>query len=119
MATNSTSKKTAKKTVKVELEKAEEKKPAKGLVSQVSPQVIATIKNQAQIDEELETKLKEDDKSLAQKQVRNRIYFYGGVAAGLGILYLLHRYTKNAPPVEYASMLANGVVDSGLSVVTK
>ena len=108
-----TSKKSSsKKTVSVELEKAEEKKAMKQPISQVDPALIASIKNQSQIEEEALVLAQQQELEEREKQLKNRLLFYGGIAAAVGILYLAHRYYGGKtpiPPEEFVEELANGV----------
>jgi hypothetical protein len=96
------------KTVQVELEKADEqtvmKRPA---IAQVPEEVVLSIKNQSQIEEENE----QHDQQLQNSQFKNRVLFYGGVAAAVGILFLCHRFSisKKIPPAELIPELINGV----------
>lgn len=101
-----------KKTIPVELEKAEEKKPMKQAVSQVAPEIIATIKHQAQIEEEIVKEIENQEKAIADEQLKNKFLFYTGVAGCVGILYLCHRYYSGKtpiPPEEFVQELVNGV----------
>lgn len=110
VSTKKTSTKT--KAVKVELEKAEEKneKPVRNPVPMVPNEVVASIKNQAQIEEELLQQQIIEEVEESRQKSQNRILFYGGVIAGVGILYLIHRYSKSAPPEVFTEELVNEVV---------
>lgn len=101
-----------KKTVNVQLEKAEEEieKPVKTSIAQVDPAIVFNIKNQAQIEEE--QILQENERKLEEFRgnLRNRLVFYGGVAASIAILYLIFGYRsgKSLPPPEFVKDLVNG-----------
>lgn len=114
MATSTSKKTTAStksKAVKVELEKAEEKneKPMRTPVAQVPDEIVASIKSQARVEQETLEQLAASETEKNRQQTINKFIFYGSVFAGVGILYLVHRYSKSAPPTEFVSSLVNGV----------
>jgi hypothetical protein len=105
------SKKKSSKAVNVELEKLTEQIPAKPAIPQVAPEVLASIKSSAQIEEEEHAKRQQVELEIMEKQLKNRLIFYGGLACAVGIAYLVHRfYTGPAPPKELVHELVNGAV---------
>lgn len=103
----------SKSTVKVELEKLEEKEVVKrGPVCTVSPETLAAIKNQTQVEEDVKRERELTLASEEKEKLKNRLLFYGGVAAAVGVCYLVHRYFSGGVPVpaeKYALELANGI----------
>ena len=113
MATKQTGpKKKSSKVVNVELEKMTEQKPNNPPVTRVSPEIIASIKNTSQIEEEELAARQKTELEDTEKKLKNRLLFYGGVACAIGIGYLLHRYyTGPSPPIELVPELVNGVAN--------
>lgn len=106
------SKKKSSKVVNVELEKLTEQIPAKPAIPQVAPEVIASIKSSAQLEEEEFAKLQQAELEDMEKRLKNRVLFYGAVACAVGIGYLVHRYyTGPTPPKELVHELVNGVAN--------
>lgn len=107
-----TSKKKSTKAVNVELEKLTEQIPAKPTISQVAPEVLASIKNSAQIEEEEHARRQQAELETMENQLKNRLIFYGGLVCAVGIAYLVHRYyTGPTPPKELVHELVNGAAN--------
>lgn len=98
-------------TVPVSLEKAEER--SRTAVSQVPEEVVASIKNAQQIEDEQAKEEHERLVELRLAQTRNKAIFYVGVFLGVGTLFLIHRYVFSGtkPEEKYVGELVNGAVD--------
>lgn len=107
------SKKKSSKVVNVELEKLTEQNSVKPATTRAPPELVASIKNSAQLEEELVAKQQQEELEQIEAQFKNRVLFYGGVVCAIGIGYLLHRYyTGPSPPKELVHELVNGVANA-------
>lgn len=98
----------SKNSVPVELEKLDEQNTKKRTVQMVSDEVVASIRNVSQIEEDAIGDYK-------KRAFKNKVLFYSGVAAAVGIGYLVHRYYFSVPTL--AAPFVQEVVNGAVSVV--
>jgi hypothetical protein len=96
--------------VPVSLEKAEER--IRSPVAQVPEEIVAGIKNAQQIERETAASLARESAEADISRTRNKALFYVGVFAGVGALFLIHRYffSSVVPDKNLIPQLANETV---------
>lgn len=99
--------------VHVELEKAEavEQQPRKTPVLQVSAETLASIQHRGAKQEIEQMQAAEALIEAKRSQFKTRILYWTGIFAGVGIVFLVHRYLFNTPkpPAQYVPELLNAV----------
>lgn len=110
------SKKASRKSIPVNLEKAQEASTGSEIRPKmqlnVPEEVVAGIKTKQQMIEEEEQRRELQRTEEAKKEFQTKMYYWGGIFLGAGIAYLSYRYffKSNTPPVELVGAVINGTV---------
>lgn len=110
------SQKAKRKSIPVNLEKAQEKSTTGEIRPKmqlnVPETVVAGIKTKEQKLEEQLAETRAIAIEQRKEEFKTKCYFYGAIAAGVGISYLTWRFffKSNPPPVELVGSIINGSV---------